>query len=400
MKYKKRFSIVIPSYQCKKQLGNTLEALNRQNALKGELEVIVVDDGSSDGTGDYIKKINKSYEFKYIYLNRTPGSSRSKTRNTGILAAEGEIIVFIDSDIIVKEDYLSQIDKYFKIDPNILLIGHRIMLTEDVSRDDLLKENMFSDEKFIMNSFEKFELRHALYISTSFNSRCSLYPWIHVFSCNMSVSREMLDRSGYFDEDFKGWGMEDVELGYRLYKIGAKIVTGINIEAFHQPHTPSGKSMSQEEKERGIDANTMRFIKKHPYALNLPEEDIINFFKGKIQIDFDVVKGFRSPVNINFRDRSSLESVKKKILRLSRKRNVRVYVYDYVEDTDLDIWIQLLEGVVTVPRYYPMLRGQYMKNIANVEIRPLKFKIKKLPGKLNQEIRKKLQGGIHRHEAE
>ena len=199
MSNRKRFSIVIPSYQSKMQLGNTLRALDKQNGIsKDSYEVIVVDDGSSDGTGEYIGKIPKGYEFKYRYLERGPESSRGRTRNTGIGLADGEIIVFLDSDILVREDYLEKMDEYFKFDEDILVIGYRFMMNEDVTEEDMNSVNLFENKKFALDDFAKMELRHGLFLSISCSSKCNKYPWIHVFSCNMAVSRKNLDRAGYF----------------------------------------------------------------------------------------------------------------------------------------------------------------------------------------------------------
>lgn len=375
----KRISIVIPTYQSKKQLGNTLRALNRQKGVADEdFEVIVVDDGSSDGTCEYVKAIEKNYDFHYIYLERTQGSSRSKTRNTGIMAAKGEIIVFLDSDILVKEDYVSQVLGYFAIDKDILLVGHRIMLTEEVTPEDLSEDNLYSGEKFRIKCFDNFEVRHALFLDASYNSRRNKYPWIHVYSCNMAVGRELLDRAGYFDEAFKGWGLEDLELGYRLYKCGAKVITGVKIEVYHQPHTTiiNNDSKAQEEREKEVEANTLYFIEKHPEAFDYPTPVVLDYFKGKSnEIRLDIEYGVKTEIEINFRDRSELDSVKAGILKSTDRENCVVVVYDYVEDTDLDIWIQLLEGVKTIPRYYPELRGRIIRNIGDADTRVEIYKI-------------------------
>lgn len=61
-----------------------------------------------------VKKFN-IYELKYIYLERCMDSCRSRAINYGIKMAEGEIIIFIDADIIVKKDYLVRVEKCFSI---------------------------------------------------------------------------------------------------------------------------------------------------------------------------------------------------------------------------------------------------------------------------------------------
>ena len=77
-----KYSIIIPTFNNKILLNNTLEVLNSQKTSK-KYEVIVVDYGSSDNTYEYIKETPKNYNFKYFYLNRCEKSSRARTRNHG-----------------------------------------------------------------------------------------------------------------------------------------------------------------------------------------------------------------------------------------------------------------------------------------------------------------------------
>jgi glycosyltransferase involved in cell wall biosynthesis len=91
---------VIPAYNNKLLLRKTLEALNYQIGYgRNDYEVIIVDDGSSDGTCDYIKNVNRNYNLKYFYLERCDDSGRARARNYGWKKASGDIIIFIDSYI-------------------------------------------------------------------------------------------------------------------------------------------------------------------------------------------------------------------------------------------------------------------------------------------------------------
>lgn len=360
----KRYSFVIPVYQCKKLIINTLETLNSLEGFPLDaIEVIVVDDGSRDGTGEAIKDMEKKYDFKYIYLERVPESSRSRTRNIGINAAKGEVIVFLDGDMLLKHNYLEELDKYFKIDKNIIVIGNRINLTEDVSFEEVCLKSYYKNQKFKLNSINKLEIRHLSYMESSYNAECQLHPWLKVYSCNLAVPKKYLDELGGFDENFKGWGVEDVELGYRLYMSGAKIIISNKIESFHQKHDKSGNLKISKDKFPEVDKNTVYFIKKHPEALQLRENVIIKFFRGQIVPKFSALNGIRKKILINYNNNDNLEDVKAKILMLSKKKSLKIVVEDHVENTDLDIWIQLLGKQKSTPMYFPASKQLEVMNI-------------------------------------
>ena len=107
-----RFSIVIPTYNSKQSLNNTLESLNYQSGYgNNDYEVVVADDGSNDCTYDFIKDTPENYTLRYVYLDRCPQSCRARTRNEGRKAAQGEIVAYMDADMIVKSDFLSEADR-------------------------------------------------------------------------------------------------------------------------------------------------------------------------------------------------------------------------------------------------------------------------------------------------
>lgn len=354
----KKFSFVIPTYQNKRLLKNTLEALNYQRDIyRGNYEAVVVDDGSTDGTCDYIQGVNRSYDLKYKYLERCGSSCRAAARNRGWEEASGEIIVFIDSDILVRDDYLSELDRCFSMDSNMVVIGQRLMLKEELTLEDMAGGNAFREYRFDAGNLEAFEVRHFAFDEFSYNASAMNCPWYYVHGCNMAVPRALLEKAGGFDENFKGWGHEDVELGYRLYKEGARIIINSKLEALHQFHVPV--NVNDKNMLAGIDENTAYFLRKHPQAINMSRKDVFELFrcdpKARKNRELDLGEPLPEKV-IRFKDMEKLSQVKEEILELSSKEGLRPVVYDYVEATDLDIWIQLLGKRKSTPRYYPMSR--------------------------------------------
>src|SRR6185503_19644585 len=91
-----RVSVVIPTYNRKAQLVECLAALERQTVLPQEFEVVIVDDGSTDGTEAALRERTFPFQLQYHrQSNQGPGTAR----NFGIAVAQGELVLFIGDDI-------------------------------------------------------------------------------------------------------------------------------------------------------------------------------------------------------------------------------------------------------------------------------------------------------------
>jgi len=95
-------SIIIPIYQCKWNIEKILQDISKQTYQ--DYEVLLVDDGSTDGSGETCKRYAEQNEKVYAILKKHGGVG--DTRNVGISYAKGEYIAFIDSDDRIDNDYL------------------------------------------------------------------------------------------------------------------------------------------------------------------------------------------------------------------------------------------------------------------------------------------------------
>jgi glycosyltransferase involved in cell wall biosynthesis len=104
-------SVVIPTYNRAKYLKKALDSLIKQGVVDNNFEVVVIDDGSRDGTKkiseQYIKKLN----LKYIHSDH---GGVSLARNRGIKESSGDVIVFFDDDAIASVDWIESIEKIMK----------------------------------------------------------------------------------------------------------------------------------------------------------------------------------------------------------------------------------------------------------------------------------------------
>ena len=98
-------SIIVPVYNCEKWLPDCIESLTRQTY--SELEIILVNDGSTDGSLSICKKYEKQDE--RIYLVNKKNGGVSSARNTGLKHANGEWVTFVDADDWLETDAIERI---------------------------------------------------------------------------------------------------------------------------------------------------------------------------------------------------------------------------------------------------------------------------------------------------
>lgn len=122
-----RFSIVVPTYNSEKYIVELLESLVNQSYTKQNFEVVFVDDCSVDNTSNIIESYKEKLNIKFKVLKENSGGP-GKPRNIGIKEAQGEYIVFLDSDDFLHKDTLRDTDKFIRINNNdvvlLKMVGH------------------------------------------------------------------------------------------------------------------------------------------------------------------------------------------------------------------------------------------------------------------------------------
>jgi len=342
-----KFSFVIPTYNKPHVLRRTLEALNHQEGFGADdYEVIVVDDGSEQVVLEAVRGVNRNYPLHYIYLHRSEDSCRGRSRNYGIAAARGRFINFIDDDIITAPNHLLELERYYKQSENMLIIGTRFDCSfELVQREGIerIRELGFKNSSQVLYDNRLMPLNHL-----SFNLAAHKFPWMLAYTCNLSVPKQLLEDIGGFDENFKKWGYEDTEMACRLFRRGVRFLINPRLEAVHQSHPrgPAGENNHDYFMEKCGDS----FEKIHPAIIfsilsGFPNNHLrkLRQYCGKIT----------AKKILNFKTPSSLEKVKEKIQLYALNKGTQVMVVDYVNSTDLDLWIQMQDFKDALVTYYP-----------------------------------------------
>lgn len=260
----KKVSVVIPTYNRSILVRYTLESLLKQNTNKNVFEVIVVDDGSTDDTVQVVRSFDKLLDVKYIFqpdLGYRPGSARNK----GINASQSEVILFVDSGVILDNECVNEHIRFHQQNgPKAAAIGYVYGLDIDERWEGLVRSCICPSEPqqsiARLISYSIFDRREPHY--TKYNDAIEDLPtsWFYFWTCHVSVSRENLIQIGGFDKNYDGrWGVEDNDVGYRLQQEGVKLHLLRSAQAIHFPH---GKKRKNVQAEGYI--NCQYFYRKFP----------------------------------------------------------------------------------------------------------------------------------------
>ena len=190
-----KISVVIPTFNNLELLKRTIFCLENQLLPFSDFEVIVIDDGSSDGTREYLQSYDKPMQVRPLFNDINLGRSRS--RNRGIFAARYELTVFLDADREVAVDFLKIHRDAQKQGPQVS-IG-RMKFHPNLPRSGI---NRYLEKR---GAYRKIHRQNL--------------PGRYFISCNSSLPTKILHDVGGFDENIVHYGGEDLELGHRLEKI-------------------------------------------------------------------------------------------------------------------------------------------------------------------------------------
>jgi GT2 family glycosyltransferase len=196
-------SIVVPVYNGGQHFHRCLASLSQTTPPPAE--IIVVADGESDGCW----RLAESFATRVIGLPVTGGPARA--RNQGARAANGDILLFIDSDVAVRADIVRQITAIFTDDPLLTaLIG---------SYDDQPAETNFLSQ--YKNLLHHYVHQNGCEEGFTFWGACG------------AIRREIFLALEGFDESYREPSIEDIEFGYRLKQAGHKIRLAKEVQVTH-----------------------------------------------------------------------------------------------------------------------------------------------------------------------
>jgi glycosyltransferase involved in cell wall biosynthesis len=209
-------SVVIPTHNRRAILQKAIEAYDSQTAFRRIREILIVDDGSTDGTAQFVLQHAKRSSLALRYLGQE-NKGQAAARNLGISEAKGELILLADDDIIPErnmvEEHLLWHEKH--PDANFAVMGY-VPWSPEVRPTPLMQWAIQAGPQF---SYGIMELESRL-------------PFDLCYFNNTSLKAPFLRANGLFDERMR-WLGEDWELGYRLYQKGLVMMFHPQAKGYH-----------------------------------------------------------------------------------------------------------------------------------------------------------------------
>lgn len=203
-----KFSIIVPVYNRPDEIADLLTSLAAQT--DHGFETVIVEDGSTVRCGEQCGEYKESANVKYYYKDN---EGRSIARNYGIVRADGDYLVFVDSDCVLPSDYIAKLRKSLKENPSDCFGG-----------PDAAHESFTDTQKAINYAMTSFlttgGIRGGKMSMEKFTPR----------TFNMGFSREVYEKVGGFREMFS----EDIDMSTRIRLAGLSIVLFPDVAVFHK----------------------------------------------------------------------------------------------------------------------------------------------------------------------
>lgn len=202
-------SVIVPMYNSQKTIALTIDSV--LNSDCNDYEIIIVDDGSVDRSVE----IASEYPVQLIKLDRNGGPA--KARNIGASRAKGDLLFFVDSDVVLRPDTLSKLAETIESEDIHAVVG--------IYQKEPLNKGFFQKFKALHN-WNYSKVRHReIYPHSVFSSFCAM------------IKKDVFDDIGGFDIIYSSNDVEDYEIGRRLIDKGYNLVRHSGVEVAH--HFPS-----------------------------------------------------------------------------------------------------------------------------------------------------------------
>ena len=206
------FSVVVPTYNRLGRLRHVIAAFERQAYPSDAYEVIVISDGSTDGTDAYLETLSSPMQLRWLtQANQGPAAAR----NAGVRTAVGEFIVFVDDDVVPERQLLEEHARsHCEAGRDVVVLG------------PLLTPDGFEMAPWVRWEQEMLMKQYKALLRGDWPATARQF-----YTGNASLRRSHILAAGGFDEGFRR--AEDVELAYRLANNGLEFVFNIRAAGMH-----------------------------------------------------------------------------------------------------------------------------------------------------------------------
>ena len=244
-------TVQLCTYNRKALLGRVLDSLLHQDLDPDDYEIVLVDDGSTDGSfEEIVAPLHPPCAFHAV-RQRNVGLAHG--RNVGIASARGEFILFMDDDVLATPGLLAAHVRFHRAHPRAICRAGVI----NVDGFDRLPPPRYSWRN---------------------------YSGAYFWTTNVSLPLALVREAGGFDERFREYGWEDLELGFRLRRMGVPSMLARDAIVYHyKPPVPRADVPRMVRQARAQARTAVQFLRKHPHwrvALATGQIAPVRFWSG------------------------------------------------------------------------------------------------------------------------
>ena len=223
-------TVILPCYMGQQELALTFTGLSLQTYPHHLLEVIVVDDGS-----DPPIKLPSELPFETsVVVQQRDGFGLARARNLGAEKAKDGILIFLDCDMIPEPQLVEAHARWHHVNEFALTLGFRNHADfSDISTEDLINSNgpesSVTGRKVTTPQWIEFHMGRTKNLTSDDSDLFRIAT-----GGNLGVRKSFFESVGGFDGDFKQWGGEDIEFGFRAFNSGAVLIPERLAKAWHQ----------------------------------------------------------------------------------------------------------------------------------------------------------------------
>jgi len=245
-----RASVIILGWGGEPYIADCLAALRRQSYRA--VEVIVVDNGSPDGTAEIVER-----DFSEVRLIRTEQNlGVAGGNNVGLRAAQGELCILINADVEAHPGWLSHLVGAMEADPRIGIAGAKLLYPDGTIQ---FAGGRIDPPRGYPSHLGRHEVDRG-----QFDTATDVE---FVTGASLAIRRSILDRIGYEDERFFPIDLEDVDMSYRARAAGFRVVLAPQAVATH--HESSTARAQDLGRALSLEAGRVRFVCKYWPAARL-----------------------------------------------------------------------------------------------------------------------------------
>lgn len=217
-------SVIIPVYNDAVRIETALRAVLAQTYPAEAFEILVVENNSTDGTPEAVRRLQDEYPGRIQLLAEDQIQSSYAARNTGIRHARGEIIAFTDSDCRPAPDWLANGVRALTKENAAFVAGH-VQMVFRKNRPNVVE---YFDACLYLDQKDNAEIG-------DFGATANLFAW-----------RELFDRHGLFCQDLQSGG--DLEFGRRLTRAGEMVAYASDVIVYHPARFTFGAYLKKEKR--------------------------------------------------------------------------------------------------------------------------------------------------------